>query len=311
MADTGTTGATGAAETPKNDFVLATENEQVKAVLDPQPAEKPKEEEAPKKAAEEAQDAEGEEASADESSDGDKKPKRTGYQRKLAKKDAQISALQAELNALKAPKPGETSEAPKKADVASTAPKLENFETYEEYDTARVNWLREQIKQEHAQEAEKKSKEEATKAQNAKLLEDLQAKGQRWEEGKAKIRETDPDFDRKLAEYDGPESPMIFQAILDSERSAEVTKFLIDNPEEADKMEGMGLVALNRFIGRIEAKLETSEGSKPQEKAAVKTTGAPPPIKPVGSGKGGVEKNPYEMNGDDYLAWEKAQRRKK
>lgn len=218
------------------------------------------------------------EVTEDEPQDGEKpKEKKGGFTRKLAQKDAIIAELQAKLQ-----------ENPAKPQVeVSDKPKLDDFETYDQYTEALTDWKFEQ----KTKEQESKSREQALQREAKQRAETYAAKADEF-------AKANPDFDEVVTECDAF-TPIMVQAIQDSDVGPEVAYYLANNPEEAEKLAGLGVVAMNRAIGRIEAKLEARE-SKP----AVKTTNAPPPIKPV-TKSASTTVDPYnlEMDADDYAKW--------
>ncbi len=261
------------AEQPKNDYT-SPNDEQVKAEA-VNPAEPTK--------AEPEEDAKVEADSEEIAGEG-KKPRKGGFQKKIARLEAELAAERA-----KQPK-AETS---KFQPDLSTKPTLEAFKdkTWEEYNEALTDWKLEQ------RDIEKSQK---TKTEESKR--EYQTKAQRFEAQKAEMRERFDDFDERLANYDGPTSQIMDVAIIESEMSGEVLNYLGNHYEDAKKLAGLNEVAAHKFVAKIEAKIE-SEKSK--EKPAVKASNAPPPVKPVGSGKGTATKDPEKMSGDEYLVYER------
>ena len=214
----------------------------------------------------------------DEPQDGAKpKEKLGGFTKKLAAKDARIAELEAKLSE----QPAKTVETP------SDKPKLDDFETYDQYTEALTDWKFEQ----KAKEQESKSREQALRNEAKQRVETYGAKADEF-------AKENPDFDEVVAESD-VFTPIMVQAIQESDVGPEVAYYLAKNPEEASKIARLGIVAMNRAIGRIEAKLESKEA-----KPAVKTTNAPPPIKPV-SKSASTTVDPYntQMDADEYAKW--------
>lgn len=89
----------------------------------------------------------------------------------------------------------------------------------------------------------------------------------------------------------------VMEAVLDSDKPADLLHFLGKNPDLAAELEGLSSTAIGRRIARIEAQM--SEQAKP------KTSAAPKPLEPV---KGqGVSKDPSKMTDAEFNAWRKAQ----
>lgn len=269
-----------AVEQPKNDFT-STEVDQVEAEA-VKPAE-PKKEEPPEVAEVEAD-------SENDTGDEVKKPRKGGFQKKIQRLEAEVAVLRAQQAPVK-------TEDQKEPTEQGSKPKSEDFQIWEDYSEAHIDW---KIQQREIVQS-KKAKETA-------YQQEYQTKAQRFEAQKSEMRERFPNFDEKLANYDGPTSQIMDMAIVESDMSGEILNYLGDHYEEAEKLAGMSEIAAHKFVAKIEARIE-SERSK--DKPAVKTSKAPPPIKPVGSGKGTGTKDPEEMTGDEYLAYERARLRNK
>lgn len=258
---------------PENSGVSAVENTKYDNIVTTIDAEEPRE--SPKEA-ELVQEVKEDEPQ----QDGDKaKEKKGGFTRKLAAKDAIIADLQAKL---------ETNQPKAQQPANSERPRLEDFETYEQHAEALTDWKVEQ----KFQEKDTKSKEENLRNEMKQRTETYVAKANEF-------AKEHPDFDEVIAECESF-TPLMVQAIQDSDLGPEVAYYLANNPEEAEKLTGMGIVAMNRALGRIESKLESSK----ETKATVRTTNAPPPIKPL-TKNASTTVDPYNTNmeADDYAKW--------
>lgn len=287
MTEVKPAGEIAVAETkPKNDYIQESHPE-VKA----EPA---------KAAPPTKTDAEPEEVDTDKDTDaGEGKKKRTGYQRKLDAADKEIARLNAELAA----RGNAGDKAPEKA--ADEAENLEGLgpepdpddpkykdKTWKEFNKELIAW---EIKRDKLIEANKTKKAEAQKASMTKV--------EKYKSQVTEARTVHKDFDEALSEYEGPSSPELHAAILDSDQGAEVAYYLATHADEAEKMRGMNTGDLYRFIGKIEAKLEAG---KVKETPAVKTSKAPPPVQPVGKGSGSDDEPPDDP--DEYIAWRRKRR---
>ena len=153
---------------------------------------------------------------------------------------------------------------------ATPKPKLEDFDDVEDYYDALTDWKLEQ----HAKKSEAKTKEEAYRR-------DLENKAEVYKAKAAEVAKQIPDFEQVIHDYDGPFTNVMQQALLESEMGPEVAYYLAKNPEQAEKAAKMGIVELNKFIGRIEERIE----SQKSQKVVRKQTNAPEPITPLGAGK--------------------------
>lgn len=224
----------------------------------------------------------------------DKRP--TGYDRvkaKLAAKEAELAAKEAEIAALKAAKDG-VRDAPK------GKPDLKDYDekTWDQYIADVAEWTAEQKLETKLKEREAKSKEEALRSETTKRQNEYKAKAEEF-------AKSAPDFHEVVESYDGPWNQTIAQALLDSDVGPEIAYYLAKNPDEAEKLDGMNYGQVSRFMGRIEAKLESP-------KSEVKTTKAPPPLSvPRGNGPKNTL-DPYgnpDMTAEEWRAY-KAKLRK-
>lgn len=298
MTDQDATGPTEAAEAPKNDYVLTGSQEQVKA--EPSIEATPKNE----PVVDHDEDETDQEDSNKDGSEG-KKPKRGGFQKKIGRLEGERDSIAAERDywrkLAEGVKPG-TSPEPKKSehalDPSDPYPNPETFTgTLFELNQAQIDWNNRQRDKAHA----KKETENKTKA-------DLASKASQYEAAKVKAKEKFSDFDQVLSEYDDIKvEPAITKALLDNaENGPEFAYWLAKNSDEFEKLNkpGVSISEVYRTYGRFEA----LQGN-PVAKAAVKTTNAPQPIKPVGSGMKPAAGKFYDgMPYEDYKKLSKAER---
>jgi len=234
---------------------------------------------------EEAEDTETDEGEDNGSEDKERKRKRGGgYQKKIAR-------LQAEIAELKAGKSSEPE--PKRAELVEPDP--EKFTDWNEYQKELRAYDREIAKREALAEFENKQREKEGKKE-------VESKLKTFAEKQEEARKTYGDYDDALAEFDDvPVNPAIHQAMLESDHGADIAYYLAKNPDVFDKLNDpkLSVLALGRELGKIEA----SFGNK-SEKAAVKVTTAPPPISPVRAAA--KTSNKAEDLTSDYEAYRKA-----
>lgn len=299
MTDQDATGPTGADEAPKNDYVLTGSQEQVKA--EPSIEATPKNE----PVVDQDEDEADQEDSNKDGSEG-KKPKRGGFQKKIGRLEGERDSIAAERDywrkLAEGVKPGTSSEpAPKKSehalDLSDPRPEPDTFQgSLQEFNDAQFQWNIRQFEKTQS----KKENENKAKA-------DLASKASQYEAAKVKAKEKFSDFDQVLSEYDDIKvEPAITKALLDNaENGPEFAYWLAKNPEEFEKLNkpGVSPTEVYRTYGRFEA----LQGNP--VKAAVKTTNAPQPIKPVGSGMKPAAGKFYEgMPYEDYKKLSKAER---
>lgn len=215
----------------------------------------------------------------------DKKP--TGYDRvktKLAAREAELADTRQKLAELEA-------KAPKVEANGKPDPKDYEGKDWSEYYAALAEWTADNKLESKLKERDTKQKEESLKNEAQKQQKEYAAKV-------TEFSKVTPDFADVTEAYDGPFNQTIAQALLDSDMGPQIAYHLAKNPEEAEALDGMNYGQVSRFFGKLEAKLESPKSS------TVKTTNAPPPIKPVGgSAKGSYD--PYSSKGDDFEAYQR------
>jgi hypothetical protein len=139
-----------------------------------------------------------------------------------------------------------------------------------------------------------------------------------WNERVTEARKTLPDYDAVMAASDVPVADHVLDELRDSELGPQLAYHLDKNPDVAEKLNAMTQRQAAREIGRLEAKLLSTVSASPDPAAdapqkdpeptapKVKTTNAPPPVKPVGQGRStAVDLSKASM--DDYVKTRAAQ----
>lgn len=202
-----------------------------------------------------------------------KEPKRNGFTRKIEK-------LQNEIAQLKA------TQQPKVETPTETAPKPEQFENWDEYYRAQARWEAKEVIRKELEAERSKSKEQQLRDEQKRLVSDFQNRAKEFSK-------TAPDFHEVVSDLEVSDS--LKQAIMESDNGPQLIYALAKDQDELDELNGLSYGQIARRLGRMEAKLESP-------KADVKTTKAPPPIKPVGNSAKGTY-DPYNSKGDDYEAY--------
>ncbi len=103
-------------------------------------------------------------------------------------------------------------------------------------------------------------------------------------------------FDKVMKTITGdfPITTVMRDYLGESDKPADMAKWLADNPDEAHRISLLTDAVAIRALERAEAKLRTP--------APKKTTGAPAPVRTVG-GSSAVQADPSKMSMDDYAAW--------
>lgn len=227
------------------------------------------------------QDEEGE-----EDEDGDKQPsgeeakRKPRYERRIDKLTARNRELEERLERLEAGKP-DPEHRGKEADKPSDAkPDLTDFDTYEDYVEALVDWKAEQ---------KLKSRDEKAKAStaeadfNSRLAEGAKAFAD-WDDVVTSEVKISGDMAAAIGALDDP-APVIY--------------YLGSNPEEAAAIKKLPPIRQITEIAKIEVKVgkTAAEDTKP----AKKTTNAPPPVTPPKGSDTKTEKSVEDMDADEYI----------
>lgn len=166
-------------------------------------------------------------------------------------------------------------------------PKADDFDSYEDYITAKA---RHTVQQELKREAEQRQRQEG----EAKFNEVQTQFAGRLE----KASEVYADFDDAMENLQGLNAhPMVATALMQSDKGVDVLYWLGTNPEEAARIHKMHPLAQVKEIGRIEATL-----SQPAARKVTQAKAPPTTLK----GGGTAKKDPNSMSMDEYVAWRTA-----
>jgi hypothetical protein len=165
--------------------------------------------------------------------------------------------------------------------VQATPPDPARFTTQESYNDAVVNHRAEQIV---TQREQQKKQTETHLA---------------YEDRVEEFRTKHPDFDTKF-HNDLPVTPVMGDAILESDIGPAIAYYLGDNPDESKRISGLRPASQAREIGKIEAGLiaNPTHGKK--------VSSAPDPIKPLGSGSSSPSystSDPRSIKGTSMAEW--------
>jgi hypothetical protein len=180
-----------------------------------------------------------------------------------------------------------------KVEEPAEEPKPEQFADMYEYAKALTDYRVEQ------RLMEEKVKEAQARAE-AQRQQVINTWAQRVNAAKAEI----PDFDEMVSSADVSVSNEVRDAIFESELGPQILYHLAENPEIANKLQGMTVTGALRTIGKLEAQFEKTE---PQTKTAVKSK-APAPINPIKASANGpvTELDSNRQFHGSYQAWKAA-----
>jgi len=179
----------------------------------------------------------------------------------------------------------------------STAPKLADFDTHDEYDQA---MLQHRIDEGVNRGLSKTAEQQATKFEQQAQSAAAETYNQRVTDAVTRI----PDFVEVVSKSDVPMSPALHEALMDSERGPELVYHLAKNPAEAERLNSMSVRQMDREIGRLETTLGAKPAAPPPP--AARTTSAPPPVKPGTPASAPANTDPSRMNQAEFEAWARA-----
>jgi len=126
--------------------------------------------------------------------------------------------------------------------------------------------------------------EEKQKVEQAKIEAQRQDVINTWTKRVQSAKSEIPDFEEMVGSADVTVSNEIRDAIFESDVGPQLLYHLAENPEIAEKLQGMTLTTALRTIGKLEAQFEKTE---PQTKTVVGRSKAPAPINPIRSAANG------------------------
>ena len=231
-------------------------------------------------------------AQAKEDEDEHRVPK--GVQKRIDRLTQEKYRLRAELDFLRSQQPQQAQTA-QQAQQPSQAPKLEQYNSIEEYLDALADHKASQKFDHLAKEREAKESQTRQQQEVAKLHESYTKQTEQ-------ARQAYGDFDDVVQDPDLPISQAMAEAIMRSTNGADVAYYLGKNPDQAARIASLDPFSAAVEIGRIAATVV-----RPQPR---KTSNAPPPIQPVGARATPVT-DPDKMSTEDWLKWRNDQLKNK
>jgi hypothetical protein len=211
------------------------------------------------------------------------KPKATGFQKRVQKFQAQLTAKEQELEYWKnVALQGKQVEAPQ---VSAAKPKLADFDSVEEYVEAREDFLRKELLETVTQQAAQATRQNTVQASYQQKVSEAQKALPDWDEV------------MELA-ADEPTSPETVQFCMDSDIGPRIAYHLAKNPEEHERINKLSPMRRVAELGKLEDRL-TAPKAAPQ----VKVTKAPSKLTDVKGTGSSVTKHPGEAT--SYAEWKK------
>ena len=231
-------------------------------------------------------------AQAKEDEDEHRVPK--GVQKRIDRLTQEKYRLRAELDFLRSQQPQQAQPA-QQAQQPSQAPKLEQYNSIEEYLDALADHKASQKFDHLAKEREAKESQTRQQQEVAKLHESYTKQTEQ-------ARQAYGDFDDVVQDPDLPISQAMAEAIMRSTNGADVAYYLGKNPDQAARIASLDPFSAAVEIGRIAATVV-----RPQPR---KTSNAPPPIQPVGT-RATPATDPDKMSPDEWMKWRNGQLKKR
>ena len=231
-------------------------------------------------------------AQAKEDEDEHRVPK--GVQKRIDRLTQEKYRLRAELDFFRSQQPQQAQPA-QQAQQPSQAPKLEQYNSIEEYLDALADHKASQKFDHLAKEREAKESQTRQQQEAAKLHESYTKQTEQ-------ARQAYGDFDDVVQDPDLPISQAMAEAIMRSTNGADVAYYLGKNPDQAARIASLDPFSAAVEIGRIAATVV-----RPQPR---KTSNAPPPIQPVGA-RATPATDPDKMSTEDWLKWRNDQLKKR
>ena len=195
--------------------------------------------------------------------------------KKRDSKDRKISYLERELTAARerlAQQPAAVEPGPKPTEPAPGKPKLEDFQTLEEYQESLTDWKLDQREKAKAEADAKRAREAAERA----AIES-------WDKREKAAKKAHDDYEDVMdtVKYDTTLEavPDVRKALLESELGAEAFYYLAKRPAELHRIIALKPHSAVLEIGKIIAALEKSSAP---ENGTPRITGAPKPPPPTG-----------------------------
>jgi len=199
--------------------------------------------------------------------------------------EARTKMLEERLAAL------ETRQQPPPRVQEDSEPTLDKFQNFDEYVSAKAEWIAARKIEQTLSEREKRQVAERDAADRQKTADSW---GKRITQATAEM----PDFEDVIASSDVPMTSAMQQTIMESDIGPRIAYYLAQNPDDAVKIAEMSPIRAIAALGRLEERLS-------QQPASKKVTSAPEPVKSL-SGKASSKKNPADMSDAEYAKWRRS-----
>ena len=159
-------------------------------------------------------------------------------------------------------------------------PEIDQFETYEEYEEARIAHI-----------VEQRLRHEETARQRTSVL-------KTYEERAAKFKESKSDYDSIVSDPSLKITTLMAEVIRESDVGPQVAYHLGTNRSEAERIAGLPPHRQAAELGKLEAMLTSRSAAPPSPKPI-----PPEPPKTVSGIAAGLNKSPEDMSMAEYMQW--------
>ncbi len=180
--------------------------------------------------------------------------------------------------------------------AAAGKPKLEAFNTLEEYQEALTDWKLDERERLHKESQARTAQEEAVRKEQ-----------DGWAAKEKAARKAHDDYDDLMATVQIPAGPGVLparQAMLEDEHGAELLYYLAKHPKELERIAALSPASAVLAIGRLSATFDKSPAT---ENGKPRITGAPKPPPPSGRPGKTASDDPNDPDlQKDFPRWTKA-----
>lgn len=168
-----------------------------------------------------------------------------------------------------APTPEPTSEEPK----VPVAPKIDQFETYEQYEAAKDSYLVEKAKHDIRVEQQIEQQRQAAVETEQKFVQRIEA-----------AMKEDPALAEIMQDRTLPYSPVMVAIVKESDVAPQMLRWIDQNRPEAARIAALPPLRAARELGIVEARIKFAPKAEPPRKVSA----APEPVNPVTPSAGGI-----------------------
>lgn len=234
---------------------------------------------------------------------GEPKKKMGGFQKRIARLNNRLTALEEENARLKA---APATPAREQESAAEPQPPDENrFDSYAEFKAAERKYISDLAEFKAEQKLQAREKAKATEAEAAKAKEREVEVKTSWAKRLEAAHAAHPDLE-DLLEEDLPTSPVMQSYLMGSVHGGEMLHHLASRPEECRRIAALSPRGAELALARLEDEISAKTPSTAQKR----TTSAPAPLQPL-KGSGTASRNLASIKDDSEWYQARAAMRKR